>query len=321
MKINVVGGTDVIDGHASSPLQVMPASGTSSAGCDDAASRNTQVERRGALAGKTAFVTGGYGAIALASATLLARDGAAVVLMGRRHDALEQACATLLGEVAGAKVTLIVGDACAEADLAFGLSAAQELAGGLDIVVATVGGGAFRPLMQLDAPTLKTELDLNIGSAFLAIRHGAALMRPGGAIVCISSTAAKMPFRYLAAYHVAKAGVEALVRAAAQELGAAGIRVNAVRPGLTRSNATGEMLQAPGVPELFMPEFPLGRLGEPIDIAQAVRYLAGPESSWVTGQSFAVDGGNELRKNPDLAPLLAAMQRAAEAPITNQETM
>jgi len=65
------------------------------------------------------------------------------------------------------------------------------------------------------------------------------------------------------------------------------------------------MFEAPGVTEMFLREFPLARLGEPQDIAHAVRYLAGPESSWVTGQSFAVDGGNELRKNPDLTPLVA----------------
>jgi len=272
-----------------------------------------------ALAGQTALVTGGYGAIALSSATLLARDGAAVVLMGRRRGALEDARAALLREVPAATVTLAVGDACNEGDLLAALQTAHGLAGRLDIIVTTVGGGAFRPLMQLDAATLRSELDLNIVSAFLAIRHGAALMRAGGAIVCISSTAAKMPFRYLAAYHIAKSGVEALVRAAAEELGTSGVRVNAVRPGLTRSNGTGEMLQAPGMAGMFLPEYPLGRLGEPIDIAHAVRYLAGPESSWVTGQSFAVDGGNELRKNPDLTPLLAPQNAAAGSTTTSTQ--
>ncbi len=79
------------------------------------------------------------------------------------------------------------------------------------------------------------------------------------------------------------------------------IRVNAVRPGLSRSNATGDMFADQGVIDRFLKEIPLARTGEPHDIAAAVRYLAGPESSWVTGQSFAVDGGQELRKNPDLA--------------------
>jgi NAD(P)-dependent dehydrogenase (short-subunit alcohol dehydrogenase family) len=131
-----------------------------------------------------------------------------------------------------------------------------------------------------------------------------------------------MPFAYLAAYHVAKAALEALVRAAAEELGQAGIRVNAVRPGMTRSSATGPMFAQPATLAPFLAEYPLGRLGEPEDIAGAVRFLAGPESGWMTGQCFAVDGGNELRRNPDLTPMVEAMlgpeqfaaQRAGKEP-------
>ena len=67
------------------------------------------------------------------------------------------------------------------------------------------------------------------------------------------------------------------------------------------------MFATPGILDRFIAEFPLGRAGEPEDIAEAVRYLAGPESSWVTGQSFAVDGGNEIRKNPDLSDMIALM--------------
>src|SRR5438094_5839863 len=188
------------------------------------------MSKAGALAGHTAFVTGGYGSIALASATLLARDGAAVVLMGRRRNALDEARAALLQQVPEAHVELCVGDACDEAELTAALQAAHDLTGRLDVIVATVGGGAFQPLLMLDTPTLRAELELNLVSAFLAIRHGAPLMRSGASIVCISSTAAKMPFRYLAAYLVAKPGLGGLVRAAAEELGANGIRVNAVAP-------------------------------------------------------------------------------------------
>ena len=176
----------------------------------------------------------------------------------------------------------------------------------LDIIVPTVGGGGFKPLLMLDAEQFRNELNINIISAFLAVRYGAPLMN-GGSIVCISSTAATLPFAYLPAYHTSKGGLENFVRAAAEELGQAGIRVNAVRPGLTRSDGTGGMIENPDILKRFIAEFPLGRAGEPDDIAEAVRYLAGPESSWVTGQSFAVDGGNEIRKNPDLSDMIAAM--------------
>ncbi len=179
------------------------------------------------------------------------------------------------------------------------LQQAWELQRRLDIVVATVGGGGFRPLLMHDAASLMAELELNIASAFLAVRHASPLMAPhGGAIVCISSNAARMTCRWLSAYCAAKAGLEAFVRAAAEELAGCGIRVNAVRPGLTRSGATGPMFDNPAMLDKFVAQMPLGRAGEPDDIASAVRYLAGPESGWVTGQSIAVDGGSELRAIP-----------------------
>ena len=148
---------------------------------------------------------------------------------------------------------------------------------------------------------------INIAPPDLKYGLGMAPLMEGGSIVCISSTAATLPFAYLPAYHTSKGGLENFVRAAAEELGQAGIRVNAVRPGLTRSDGTGGMIENPDILRRFIAEFPLGRAGEPDDIAEAVRYLAGPESSWVTGQSFAVDGGNEIRKNPDLSDMIAAM--------------
>jgi NAD(P)-dependent dehydrogenase (short-subunit alcohol dehydrogenase family) len=259
-----------------------------------------------ALAGKTAFVTGGAGGIGSHSARLLLRDGATVLIMGRRKDALEKTKAWLLETVPGGKVDIYAGDAVDEKDVRAALDQAYALQGRLDIIVPTVGGGGFKPLLMLDADTFRAELNINIISAFLAVRYGAPLME-GGSIVCISSTAATLPFAYLPAYHTSKGGLENFVRAAAEELGQAGIRVNAVRPGLTRSDGTGGMIENPDILKRFIAEFPLGRAGEPDDIAEAVRYLAGPESSWVTGQSFAVDGGNEIRKNPDLSDMIAMM--------------
>ena len=259
-----------------------------------------------ALAGKTAFVTGGAGGIGSHSAKLLLRDGAAVLIMGRRTEALEKTRAWLLESTPAGKVEIFAGDACEEADVRAALDKAFKMQNRLDIIVPTVGGGGFKPLLMLDAASFEAELKVNIISAFLAVRYGVPLME-GGSIVCISSTAAKLPFAYLSAYHTSKGGLENFVRAAAEELGSAGVRINAVRPGLTRSDGTGAMIESPDILKRFIAEFPLGRAGEPEDIAEAVRYLAGPESSWVTGQSFAVDGGNEIRKNPDLSDMVAMM--------------
>lgn len=258
----------------------------------------------GLLSGKTAVITGATGAIAVASGKLLARDGAHVVLMARRKNGVDQAARQIREEVAGANLTCIVADCSEENALMAGLEEAYSICGRLDVLFATVGGGGFKPFMMLDAQTMRDAFETNVMSSFLAIRHGAPKMERGSSIILLSSTSARMPFAYLGPYHVAKAGVEALMRAAAEELAGSGIRVNAVRPGMTRSAGTGPMFQNPEALAPFLTEYPLGRLGEPEDIAGAVRFLAGPESSLMTGQSFAVDGGNELRKNPDLIPMV-----------------
>ncbi len=258
------------------------------------------------LAGMTAIVTGGNGGIGAACAELLLRDGATVMILARRADSLEETRGELLAAVPNGRVEIFVGDGMVEADVETAFAKAHAIHNRLDIVVATVGGGnPFRPMLMLDAETFRTQFDRNVVSAFLAMRYGAPLMQPGGSIVCISSTAAKLPFGGLAAYHTAKGARENLVRAAAEELGSAGIRVNAVRPGLTRNKRVSYLFTDDRIFDKFLDEFPLRRAGEPVDIGQAVRYLAGPESAWVTGQSFAVDGGQELRKNPDLSDMIA----------------
>jgi len=269
-----------------------------------------------ALAGKTAFITGGSGAIGSASARLMAADGAAVLIMSRREEALAKVKADILKDLPDARIEIHAGDAGSVEDVRAGLDKAYAMRDRLDIIVPLVGGGPFKPLLMLDVETVRATLDMCITTAFIAIRYGAPMMKQGGSIVCISSNTGKMPFRYLSAYHTGKSGLEGLVRAAAEELGCAGIRVNAVRPGLTRTDASGMMFNDEKFLDRYVEQTPLGKCGgEPEDVANAVRYLAGPESSWVTGQSFAVDGGHELRRNPDMTDLVTQMigQKAMDA--------
>ncbi|MDE2618583.1 MAG: SDR family oxidoreductase [Sphingomonadales bacterium] len=274
------------------------------------------------LGGRTAFITGATGAIARACAEVLARDGARLMLMGRRPEALAAAAGAIRAAVPGAEIATFAGDCTDGPAVAEGLARAHAMAGRLDIAFATVGGGGFKPLMMIEAQDLRADFESNVVSAFHVIRHGAPLMGRGGSIVCLSSGSAVLTFPYLATYHVAKAALEGLVRSAADELGSAGIRVNAIRPGMTRSGGTGPMFDS-GASAAFLPEYPLGRLGEPGDMAGAVRFLAGPESAWVTGQCIAVDGGNLLRRSPDLtamvehvfgAEAMAAARDGKEAP-------
>lgn len=256
----------------------------------------------GPLSGLSALVAGGGGGIGKAAASSLAESGASVLLMGRTAATLESA-ATEVRERArfGAVVGHITGDATMAEDVEAAVAAAEGLSGRLAIAVTAVGGSTTAPLLLLDAEGLRSALDSNLVSAFLVVKHSAvALARGGGgSIVCVSSTAAKLSWPYLASYCMAKAGLEALVRVAADEFGHLGIRVNAVRPGLTQTARNAALFEGE-LHRRFVEQKPLGRTGFPEDIASGIRFLAGPESSWVTGQSLAIDGGHELRRATDL---------------------
>ena len=265
------------------------------------------MSNNGILAGRTAFITGGSGAIGRYSAKWMLRDGASVLLMARRPDALEKVRTDLQTEVPGGRVEICAGDARNAEHVRAALAQAYAIANRLDIVVPTVGGSVgYRPLLMCTEDHFRKDLEINLVTTFIAVRYGVPMMTRGGAIVCISSTAAKMPFNGLVGYGTAKGGLENFVQAVAEELGVAGIRINAVRPGLMRASNNDRLMQDP-VHGKFVEQMPLGRTGEPDDIAAAVRYLAGPESSWMTGQSFAVDGGHELRRNPDLTFMMEQM--------------
>jgi NAD(P)-dependent dehydrogenase (short-subunit alcohol dehydrogenase family) len=257
------------------------------------------------LAGKAALVTGGAGGIGSACARALAQDGAAVTLMGRTPATLEATVAelrTTLGD--DAELSWFAGDAMVAEDVQGAVRQASAALGGLHICVATVGGGTIAPFLVLDEDVLLEELRRNIVGAFLAIKHVVPVMvtSGGGSIVCISSDAATMSWPFMAGYCAGKAGLDAMVRVAADEFGHHAIRVNAVRPGLTKtaSNNVSALFSDPEILEEFRSQKPLGRTGTPEDIAAGVRFLAGPESAWVTGQSLAIEGGNELRKAPSL---------------------
>lgn len=249
---------------------------------------------------KVVLVTGASSGIGLASAQLLASEGALVVLMARGADELATARTEMESRFQGVKLATFVGDACQETDVKAALAFAHGLAGRLDILVPAVGGGQFRPLLMEDLESLRWQFDLSFTSAFLMIRYGVPLLERGGSIVCLSSAVVSQAYWGLSLYASAKAALERLVRAAAFELGGAGIRINAIRPGMTASQATAGMQEMAGLVEHFASETPLGRIGCPDDLAKAVRFLAGPESGWVTGQTFSCDGGQDQGQAPDM---------------------
>lgn len=251
------------------------------------------------LEGKTALVTGASQGIGLASARALAADGATVVIMGRREEALAKARDRLSSEVPGARFEIFAGDATDEASVKAALAFAHGLDGRLDIIASIVGEPTFRPLLMRELDDVQRELAVNFISAFLVTRHGVPLMEPGGVIVCTSSAAATQAGWGLSIYSATKAAVERFVRAAAYEIGGAGLRINAVRPGLTLPPERAADPAMAGMVKVYEAETPLGRVGLPEDVAKVVRFLAGPESGWVTGQTFSADGGMDQGKGPD----------------------
>jgi len=249
------------------------------------------------------LVTGGGSGIGLASAKRLAADGAVVTICGRTQARLEAAAAEIGGDAGW-----VVCDVTDEEAVAAAAAAAHERAGGrLDVAVACAGGSLHMgPIVEADVGAFRATVDLNVTGTFLTLKHTVPLMVAGGSgsFIAISSIAGPLTHPLLGAYCVGKAGIEMLVKVAADELGASNVRVNGIRPGLVDTELVAGVTATPAVLNDYLAQMPISRVGTPDDIAEAVRYLAGPESSWVTGQLLGVDGGHMLRRGPDYSPFL-----------------
>ncbi len=247
------------------------------------------------LAGQRAIVVGGGSGLGLASARLLARDGATVTLAGRTGAKLRDAQAGLADE--GLQVHTAVCDALDGGSVRAAVTAAADADGALHIAVVVPGTARMSSVLLYGDDDFSADVDGNVRPVFLLLKYaGQAMLRAGsGSFVAISSTAAAFSARYLAGYSAGKAAVDQLVQVAADELGRYGIRVNSVRPGMTRTPSTARSFANEPMMAAFLQQQPIARHGEPDDVAAAVRYFAGPESSWTTGQLLAVDGGNTLR--------------------------
>jgi NAD(P)-dependent dehydrogenase (short-subunit alcohol dehydrogenase family) len=259
------------------------------------------------ITGRTALVTGGGSGIGLGTATLLAADGAHVTICGRTGDKLARAAEAITPEVGeGGSIRQIVADVTVEDQVAAAVAFAAEPTGGLDILFANAGGslhlGAFD---TADAAAVRATIDLNLVGTMLCIKHAVPAMKAagGGSIIGMSSGAGHFPHRWLWAYGAAKAGVDMVCRSAAEELGAAGIRVNSVQPGIVDDELMSPITAGGPLLDDYLAGMPLGRVGAVEDISAAVRFLAGPESSWITGVNLPIDGGHHLRKGADYSLL------------------
>lgn len=269
------------------------------------------------IAGYTALVTGGGSGIGLATATRFVAEGAHVVICGRTEEKLAAAVAGLeeVAAAAGAagrpsgSAAYVVADVTVEDQVAAAVARAAAPRGHLDILFACAGGAYYMgPLLGADVEAVRSTVDLNLIGTFLCLKHGAPLMAagagvgvdgaeaPGGSFIGMSSGAGLFTHRLLWAYGTSKAGIDMLCKYAAEELGHTGVRVNTVQPGLIDDELVSMITAGGPLLDDYLDGTPIRRVGTVDDVAAAVRYLAGPESSWVSGVAFPIDGGHHLRR-------------------------
>ncbi|MFT5368119.1 MAG: NAD(P)-dependent dehydrogenase (short-subunit alcohol dehydrogenase family) [Candidatus Latescibacterota bacterium] len=234
---------------------------------------------------KVALVTGGGTGIGRAVAKALVAEGARVVVTGRREEPLKQLAAEFPDSVR--YITMDVTEKGAPANaVRFVIEQFQRL----DVLVNNAGMGALGPLAELGDDAIQQTFAVNVEGVLITTREAIpSLSQKGGAVVNISSTLARASMPGTAAYSGSKAAMERITSALAVELGPQGIRVNAVAPGVTKSDMSDTVPQE--MLDGMVAQTPLGRMGQPEDIARAVVFLASDDASWITGQVLQSSGG------------------------------
>jgi len=258
------------------------------------------------LKDRGAVVTGAASGIGKAIATAFAEAGARVLLCDLNAKALE-ATARELGSSAVARVT----DVSDEGQVEGAMRLARRSFGTLDVVVNCAGFGAIAPLVELTDEKWKAVQAVTLGGVFYGVKHGARQMleqgRPG-VIINISSVNGQQAGEGQAAYCAAKAGVDMLTRCGALELGARGIRVVGIAPGLVETPLTRKELENPAMRAIFLSMVPMSRAVDAQEIADAAVFLASDNARSINGHTMVIDGGSLTRGYP---ALLTGLKKAS----------
>jgi NAD(P)-dependent dehydrogenase (short-subunit alcohol dehydrogenase family) len=242
------------------------------------------------LQGKVAVITGGNSGIGLATAQALVDDGAKVVIVGRNRQTLDQASAAL-----GPQASAIQADVASTDDLERAFETIRSTHGRIDTLLVNAGVAAFAPIEAVDHGHFDQLFDINVKGAYFTVQKALPHLNEGASIVFTSSVVNELGMPGATVYSATKAALRSFTRSLAAELGPRGIRVNAVAPGLTETPLVGKLGLEDEAIEAFannvVSNTPLGRFGQPNEIAAVAAFLASPDSAFVNGAEFAVDGG------------------------------
>jgi NAD(P)-dependent dehydrogenase (short-subunit alcohol dehydrogenase family) len=253
-----------------------------------------QFTAMGRLDGKIALITGAAGSIGSATARTFAGEGARLVLA----DADAEALAALAGELGPDACSAVACDVTDSAQVRAAVATATERFGALDVAFANAGVfGAVAPIADYPEDVFDRVMAVNVRGAFLLAKHALAVMRDGGSLIFNSSVVGLTSDPGICAYATSKHALVGLMRTAAKEVAARGIRVNSLHPGPVANAfqqrietvATGE--PAAAAAEAFERMIPLGRHAAPDEVARAVLFLAGDDSRFMTGAAIPLDGG------------------------------